>query len=139
MRDKGYGYGYISRTLGININTVRSFSQKNNLGGVRSANSRVNDAEPVYCAYCGVLLLQTPHHRAKKFCNTQCRMRWWNKNKDKIKKKESSIHHYVCLCCGKEFSLYGETVRKYCSHSCYISHRFYTNSRGENLSNSFHV
>ena len=34
---------------------------------------------------------------------------------------------YIITCkqCGKQFTMYGKRNRKYCSHKCYIYHRFY--------------
>ena len=31
---------------------------------------------------------------------------------------------FVCLACGKQVTVYGNDKRKYCSHDCYIEHRF---------------
>ena len=31
---------------------------------------------------------------------------------------------FVCISCGKQVTVYGNHKRKYCSHDCYIEHRF---------------
>ena len=33
-------------------------------------------------------------------------------------------YHFICRGCGKKFTSYSNKSRKYCSHECYIKHRF---------------
>jgi hypothetical protein len=81
------------------------------------------------CLSCGAPLVQLPGRRQKKFCSDTCRTRWWNRNKYKIPRK--TIHTFRCGSCGGEFLAYGTTKRKYCSHQCYITGRFYSKTHQE--------
>ena len=38
--------------------------------------------------------------------------------------KRRNPHTVNCLCCGKEFTYYGPNPQKFCSHPCYIKHRY---------------
>ena len=49
-------------------------------------------------------------------------MKWWKNNEDKMNRKTVSTHQ--CKCCEREFTSYANNKRKYCSHECYIKHRF---------------
>ena len=35
-----------------------------------------------------------------------------------------AVYAYICPVCKKEFSVYGNANRKYCSHQCYVAGRF---------------
>ena len=58
----------------------------------------------------------------KKYCSDACRMKWWKNSQDKMNRKAFSIHQ--CKCCKREYTSYSNNKRKYCSHECYIKHRF---------------
>ena len=36
--------------------------------------------------------------------------------------KHKAVYTYECACCGKPFTAYGNSHRKYCSHECYVTH-----------------
>lgn len=60
--------------------------------------------------------------KEKIFCSDNCRMKWWNSHQELVNRKAEYV--FVCRNCGKLFTAYGNKERKYCSHSCYIEHRY---------------
>lgn len=120
FRKLGLSYSKISEALGISINTVKSFCRRNNLGGhLGQENKNINES---FCKNCGKKLKQTPGRKPLKFCSDNCRVKWWNSHPELVNKK--AIYSFKCINCDKPFTAYGNSKRKYCSHSCYISHRF---------------
>lgn len=77
------------------------------------------------CQYCGKTLFNPRTGRKKRFCDEECRRKWWKENRDKLKLGDDSKYTFVCQNCGKEFFAYGDSKRKYCSQECYYSARFY--------------
>ena len=71
---------------------------------------------------CGAPVAQNTGRKEKKFCSDKCRNKWWNAHLDKVDRRV--IREVTCAGCGKTFSVYGQAARKYCSHDCYIRHRF---------------
>lgn len=114
MRLQGVGYIKIGKALGISDNTVRSFCRRNGLGD-KSKNA-------VACKQCGKLIKNIPKQKPKKFCSDACRNTWWNEHRDCVNRKAN--YEYICTCCGRNFTAYGNNHRKYCSHACYITDRF---------------
>ncbi len=109
MREQGIGYGKIAQILDVSQNTVKSFCQRNNLGGMRLPNA---SADIHVCKFCGKEVQQTPGRKQKKFCNSTCRMAYWNSHQDKVNRK--AIYEYMCPTCGKPFTAYGNSNRRYC-------------------------
>ena len=105
----GAGYKKIATQLGLPVNTVKSFCRRQN-GGTEQV-----------CANCGAALVQTPHHKAKRFCSDRCRMAWWNAHQDQVNRK--AVYVLTCKYCGKEFESYGNRKRVYCSRGCYDAAR----------------
>ena len=114
LRSGGATYSEISDYLGLSINTVKSFYR-------RSGNNPKETAAS-FCKCCGKPFVQPAGTREKKFCSDICRMKWWNSHREDVDKK--AVYEYECGYCGKEFQVYGNRHRKYCSRSCYIRHRF---------------
>lgn len=114
MRSQGISYVKIGEALGISDNTVRSFCRRNGLG-----DSSKNVA---FCKQCGKRIRIIPKQKPRKFCSDACRNTWWNSHLDLVNRK--AIYTYTCVHCGKPFTAYGNKKRKYCSHGCYIAHRF---------------
>ncbi len=115
MRRQGRGYAEIADVVKLPQGTVKSFCWRNQI-----ANANLTDkTKPSKngCRNCGCQLEKKADAPPRKFCSDQCRSEWWSKNR----KPNSSA---VCTCCHKEFSYYGKTVRKYCSHDCFIKDRF---------------
>jgi len=119
MRKAGMGYAAIAQELEISKNTVKTFCRRNNL-----QLKKEHEAEPVTncCPQCGGPVHQTPGRKHKKFCSDLCRNKWWNAHPNEIQRK--AMYNFVCPTCGKAFSAYGNSHRKYCSHECYIADRF---------------
>jgi len=126
LRAEGYGYIRIAQALGVSENTVKSFCRRNNLTGkaiVDTAKIQVHVADGIhFCKQCSVSVEQNLGRKEKKFCSDKCRMEWWNNNLDKVKRK--AMYEYICPHCGKQFKVYGNSRRKYCSHECYVADRF---------------
>ena len=86
---------------------------------------RWENEDNTVCQYCGKKLLNAKTGRKKRFCCEECRRKWWKDNRDKQKQGEDAIYTIKCACCGKEFKSYANPKRKYCSHECYISAKYY--------------
>lgn len=114
MRLSGIGYVKIGETLGISDNTVRSFCRRNGLSDTAK--------NTVSCKQCGKLIKVIPKRKPRIFCSDSCRTAWWNGHQDCVARK--AVYEYTCTHCGKQFTAYGNAGRKYCSHACYIAHRF---------------
>lgn len=108
LRAKGYGYKKISQLLGVAESTVSAYCQRNKL--------TLNG-----CKNCGKVMQKSRGTKTKKFCCDKCRMEWWNRHLKEVSRKAN--YTLVCRKCGKSFISYGNTKRKYCSHTCYISDR----------------
>ncbi|MCI9560414.1 MAG: hypothetical protein HFG52_14545 [Lachnospiraceae bacterium] len=59
----------------------------------------------------------------------ECRVKWWHEHPEKIKQR--AVYSFTCAGCGKPFTAYGNSRRKYCSHECYIRNRFKGGDAGE--------
>lgn len=111
-------YGAIAESLNLSVNTVKSFCQRNSLGG----RNRVDGQQEISrCDYCGKAVEQTAHRKRKRFCSDACRMKWWREHRVLINRKTVTV---ICHNCGKEFSDYETAGRKYCCHECYVADRF---------------
>ncbi len=122
LRNQGVSYGKIAEKLSLSKNTVKSYCQRHNLTPTQTPSSQKNAEPSSFCRLCGKPLTHTDGRKTLKFCSAQCRVLWWNSHLDQVNKK--AFYHFSCQCCGKQFSAYGNSKRKYCSHSCYINHRF---------------
>ncbi len=82
------------------------------------------DAPPIItaCQNCGAEIVQRPKVKQRRFCCNECRNQWWNQHLDEVKRK--TYYEIICRYCGKVTTVYGDSRRKYCSHECYIQHRF---------------
>ena len=74
------------------------------------------------CEQCGKPIEQNPGRKRKRFCCDACRNKWWNAHLNLVKRK--AVYTFTCPACGKEFTVYGNSHRKFCSHACYIAYRF---------------
>lgn len=114
LRRDGLGYGKIAQQTGVSMNTVKSFCRRNNL-------TFSTDGKSV-CECCGKSIAQNPGRKRKRFCSDACRNKWWNSHLDLVKRK--AVYTFTCPACGKKFTVYGNSHRKFCSHACYIAYRF---------------
>lgn len=129
LRHQGMGYKAIGTALGLSRDTVRSFCKRNSLDGegeVVKLNIEVMKEKELSCLNCRQLLRVKAKGRPRKYCSETCRRKWWNENKDKSVQGEEAVYKFKCLHCRKEFSVYGNKERKYCSHDCYIKYRFWS-------------
>ena len=92
---------------------VKSFCRRHSLA------ARTDGA---VCEYCGKPIAQNPGRKRKRFCSDSCRNKWWNAHLELVKRK--AVYTYTCPTCGKKFTVYGNSHRKFCSHACYIAYRF---------------
>lgn len=124
LRGEGYGYVRIAQALGISENTVKSFCRRKKLTGKAASQtmSAMTKDGNYFCLCCGKEVAQTPGRKEKKFCSDRCRNKWWNSHLDRVKRKAN--YEFICPQCRKPFTAYGNAKRKYCSHECYIAHRF---------------
>lgn len=124
MRAEGLSYGIVSERTGIGYEAVKSFCRRNGLTGFGSEILKGNnrDEKYVFCKNCGKRLVQQKNLKRRVFCCDECRVKWWSTHPEMINKK--AVYHFVCIHCGKPFSAYGNSGRKYCSHECYIEERF---------------
>lgn len=113
LRRDGVGYGHIAKEVGISINTVKSFCRRNGMA---------SKPDGSVCENCGKPIAQNPGRKRKRFCSSACRNAWWNSHLYLVKHKANYV--ITCQNCGKTFTVYGDSKRKYCSHACYIAHRF---------------
>lgn len=111
LRQQGLGYMKIGQVMGISDNTVRSYCRRSRL-----------PSNVVICPQCGRPVKRRSGRKPRRFCSDSCRTAWWNSHLDQVERK--AVYQFVCANCEKEFSAYGNTYRKYCSHACYIAHRF---------------
>ncbi len=112
LRMQGMTYEQVAKQLQLSVNTVKSYCQRNQLGGRKQAVS-----EKYFCRQCGMEVKQTPHRKLKKFCSDKCRMKWWNSHPEKLHIK--SGQSIVCPICKNVFLAYASANRKYCSRVCY--------------------
>lgn len=123
LRAAGLGYGKVARTLGVSSNTVKSFCRRKGVCGEPVEKIQpLPSGEIAHCENCGKEIRQEPKRKKKRFCCDQCRNAWWNGHLDLVKRE--AIYTHECPYCGKEFQVYGDKRRKYCSHACYIAGRF---------------
>lgn len=122
FRADGESYSRIADALGLSVNTVKSYCRRNNMGGNLAEAAQKAATSQVFCTQCGKELNQMPCKKALKFCCNECRVKWWNAHLDKVNKK--AIYSFICANCGKPFTAYGNSSRKYCSHLCYVNDRF---------------
>ena len=113
QRRQGLGYTEIARKLGMSVNTVKSYCQRNSIKPVGKATP-----EKDKCRQCGSVLEHTPGRKKKQFCSDACRLRWWHEHREMSKTARGA----KCAACGREFIT--DRAQKYCSHACYIAARF---------------
>ena len=118
LRKQDVGYTAIATQLGISKDTVKSFCKRNNIGGFRGETKPDSGG----CPWCGKAVVSVPGHKPKRFCSDECRIAWWKANPNKS--NPSATYSFTCSNCGMEFSAFGNSHRKYCSHACYITARY---------------
>lgn len=121
-RRAGWGYSRIAENLCLSVNTVKSYCRRSDISGGSAEPATKITAGTTLCENCGKKIHQIAKQKKKRFCCDKCRNVWWNKHPDAVKRK--AVYRFVCPHCRKEFKIYGDKRRKYCSHDCYIADRF---------------
>jgi hypothetical protein len=154
LRAEGNGYKRIAGLLNMPLSTVKSICYRNGLGAVCAAaegaileksesaasesptlptasvlsvsgeypHPQQSEEDPSACRQCGSHIDQTPGRKVKRFCSSRCRMKWWHAHRAQMNRR--TAHPSKCAGCGILFDNYGHSGQKYCSRSCYFSHRF---------------
>jgi len=131
-RLQGLGYKAIAREMQMTVDVIKGYCKRHHLNGpaeVVQLNSEVIKENSGLCLHCKNPIRQKKHGRTKKFCSDACRYTWWNENSGH-RQKDRATYNYTCDNCGRKFSAYGNKVRKYCSHNCYIKSRFWGEEDG---------
>lgn len=128
MRMKGIGYRNIGTAVGLSRDIVRNYCRSHELGGYAKAlQKNISDQMDAgeICNFCGGEMKQPQRGRPKKFCCEKCRREWWKLHPEAVRRSEKATYELVCTNCGKKFISYGNPVRKFCGHDCYIKYRFW--------------
>lgn len=120
LRTKGQSYTEIARQLNVSRDAVISFCRRNGLQDIKKKTEL--SASTDICRECGKALVQIDGMKRRVFCSKECRVKWWKEHPERLNQK--AVYQFTCPHCGKPFSAYGNSKRKYCSHVCYISDRF---------------
>lgn len=136
QRLEGMGYKAIASSIGISRDSVKSFCKRHGLQGnfcVVALNVEEKLGKNLICHCCQKPITQKTKGKPRKFCSDSCRRKWWKEHQDKRLQKDTAFYSFSCSWCNKSFKAYGNSNRKYCSHSCYIKARF-----GENAASTNH-
>ena len=117
MRAIGHGYKLIAETLGISINTIKSYCQRNGLAATKSSKVSNTDEPQNTCKLCKAVLPQLPKSKTKTFCSDECRIQWWSKHRNKS--AGPSTIQKQCKQCGRSFRSQLSANRKFCSIMCF--------------------
>ena len=122
LRREGMSYAKIAKQVDVSRDAVISFCRRNGLQEIKKPIPVVNTDAADVCRECGKPLIQVDGMKRRVFCSKECRVKWWKEHPERLNQK--AVYQYTCPHCGKPFSVYGNSKRKYCSHACYISDRF---------------
>ena len=119
LRSEGSKYASIAETVGLSINTVKSYCRRHNLA-LAADKSSVVDNTP-HCKQCGQPLVNKSGSKPKKFCSDKCRNTWWKAHPNVENRK--AYYSKICIHCGQSYTVYGRPHSKYCCHECSAQHR----------------
>ena len=122
LRREGMSYAKIAKQVDVSRDAVISFCRRNGLQEIKKPIPVVNTDAADVCRECGKPLIQVDGMKRRVFCSKECRVKWWKEHPERLNQK--AVYQYTCPHCGKPFSAYGNSKRKYCSQACYISDRF---------------
>lgn len=133
MLKQGLGHTEIAGTLGMSVNTVKSYCRRSGLRrstiGAKQESEKAQKTAEDMCRQCGAALVHTPGRKKKQFCSDACRLSWWHAHRELGRNARTEL----CPSCGKTFIT--DRVQTYCSHGCYVRARFGgCNGRNEGLS-----
>ena len=115
-------YAKIAKQVDVSRDAVISFCRRNGLQEIKKPIPVVNTDAADVCRECGKPLIQVDGMKRRVFCSKECRVKWWKEHPERLNQK--AVYQYTCPHCGKPFSAYGNSKRKYCSHACYIADRY---------------
>ena len=115
-REQHLTYRQIGEKLGLSPDTVKTFCRRNGLQA-----DAVKGNAGIQCKNCGAPIQSLPGKRKRLFCSPACRTANWRKHN-----LLGQIPRH-CAGCGALLTG-GNASKKYCSHACYIRHRFATSS-----------
>lgn len=111
-REQHMTYRQIGEKLGLSPDTVKTFCRRNT-----PQEDRTEASASSQCRNCGAPVHPLPGRRERLFCSPACRTAYWRKHN--LLGKDPRY----CAGCGALLTG-GSASRKYCSHACYIRHRF---------------
>lgn len=111
-REQHMTYRQIGEKLGLSPDTVKTFCRRNT-----PQEDRTEASASSQCRNCGAPVHPLPGRRERLFCSPACRTAYWRKHN-----LLGGMPRY-CAGCGALLTG-GSASRKYCSHACYIRHRF---------------
>ena len=111
-REQHMTYRQIGEKLGLSPDTVKTFCRRK-----RAQSERTEESVQAQCRNCGAPVHPLPGRRERLFCCPACRTAYWRKHN--LLGKDPRY----CAGCGALLTG-GSASRKYCSHACYIRHRF---------------
>ena len=111
-REQHMTYRQIGEKLGLSPDTVKTFCRRNT-----PQEDRTEASASSQCRNCGAPVYPLPGRRERLFCSPACRTAYWRKHN--LLGKDPRY----CAGCGALLTG-GSASRKYCSHACYIRHRF---------------
>ena len=111
-REQHMTYRQIGEKLGLSPDTVKTFCRRK-----RAQSERTEESVQAQCRNCGAPVHPLPGRRERLFCSPACRTVYWRKHN--LLGKDPRY----CAGCGALLTG-GSASRKYCSHACYIRHRF---------------
>lgn len=111
-REQHMTYRQIGEKLGLSPDTVKTFCRRNT-----PQEDRTETSASSQCRNCGAPVHPLPGRRERLFCSPACRTAYWRKHN--LLGKDPRY----CAGCGALLTG-GSASRKYCSHACYIRHRF---------------
>ena len=111
-REQHMTYRQIGEKLGLSPDTVKTFCRRK-----RAQSERTEESVQAQCRNCGAPVHLLPGRRERLFCSPACRTAYWRKHN--LLGKDPRY----CAGCGALLTG-GSASRKYCSHACYIRHRF---------------
>ena len=122
LREQNFSYIAIARAMSLTVSTIKSYCQRSGLAGNRkdAFKSQSNNLKALL-TFCSQII-QKEKVKRRIFCSDECRVTWWNSHLELVKRRNP--HTDRCLCCGNEFTWHGSKERKFCSHACYIKHRY---------------
>lgn len=117
LRESGISISEIAARTGISLNTVKSHCKRNGIAPLRKQSDREGDC----CRNCGKPIESTPGKKKRLFCSRECGLEWWHRHPEMLNRK--ALYHFTCAQCGREFTAYGNSKRRFCSVMCSSAHR----------------